>query len=268
MLLEEKLNKAEPFWHVVPKKGRKLHKLIFFKWKGMKSTGTRVVVPCGSRLWGEKPIFQKDRGRAFCSWRILKIAVIDCVHLEVKHGITILKKYNKWWWCKAFFYSQCFFLIWSPPAAGSWPGFCSAERPLLACWDPSSNACSKVSFQIVLVSFQMQLHLCENSAFYHRHLQWAKYNVAWNFSDKTKETRLFLLASTIPSRAVVLALWMVCVSNAIYASKEVRTIQMLRWGWKGKKQRMSFVSTLGAAPRIPIRKAGGMKCQNRAFWQC
>lgn len=67
MLLEEKLNKAEPFWHVVPKKGRKLHKLIFFKWKGMKSTGKRVAVPSCYRPWGEKPIFQEECGWIFFS---------------------------------------------------------------------------------------------------------------------------------------------------------------------------------------------------------
>ena len=45
LLLEKKMNKAELFWHVAPKKERKSHKLIFFKWKGMKSMGKRVIVP-------------------------------------------------------------------------------------------------------------------------------------------------------------------------------------------------------------------------------
>lgn len=47
-LLEKDMNKAE-FWHVAPKKERKSHKLIFFKWKGMKSMGKRVIVPSSEK---------------------------------------------------------------------------------------------------------------------------------------------------------------------------------------------------------------------------
>lgn len=45
LLLEKEMNKAELFWHVAPERERKSHKLIFFKEKGMKSMGKRVIVP-------------------------------------------------------------------------------------------------------------------------------------------------------------------------------------------------------------------------------
>lgn len=45
LISEKEMNQAELLWHVAPGKGRKSHKLMFFKWEGMKSVGKGVIVP-------------------------------------------------------------------------------------------------------------------------------------------------------------------------------------------------------------------------------
>lgn len=45
LLLDKEVSKAELFRHVAPERERKSPKLVFFKWKGMKSMGKRVIVP-------------------------------------------------------------------------------------------------------------------------------------------------------------------------------------------------------------------------------